>query len=159
MNDALRGGAERMPAGRELDALVAERVFGGPPVSAAPYAFLRTATGSHPGYGPCDGFGPKGECSVCTGLLEHDVPAYSTSMAAAWEVVEAMRARGPRFWWGIETAGWNVPDAQRARLFEGSVAIADGEAETAPLAICRAALAALPDAAAPPEQEGTNDGR
>lgn len=27
-------------------------------------------TSRHPYYGPCDGFGPKGECSQCTGFIE-----------------------------------------------------------------------------------------
>jgi hypothetical protein len=25
---------------------------------------------THEWYGPCDGFGPRGECSVCTGIIE-----------------------------------------------------------------------------------------
>ena len=31
--------------------------------------------GPHPQYGPCDGFGPGGACSACTGIIERESPA------------------------------------------------------------------------------------
>lgn len=51
----------------------------------------------HPFYGPCDGFGPKGECSVCTGVVEpmaytrrpnlRRVRAWAEYAQATWRIV------------------------------------------------------------------------
>jgi hypothetical protein len=72
---------------------------------------------------------------------------YPTDIAAAWEVVEKMQGGGPfKSWWSaIETPGWptGTDSKYTARVFEGSVCIANENADTAPLAICRAALAAI----------------
>lgn len=145
-----------MEAGRELDALIAEKLFGWKVRWDAmpPEGFDHAVEVWAPGweadkparYAWCDEW-PQTCASLPAGAVS--LPTYSTNIAAAWQVVEAFRARGPRFWWSLETAGWNVLDAQGVRLFEGSVAIADGGANTMPLAICRAALAALETTDAP----------
>jgi hypothetical protein len=56
----------------------------------------------HEWYGPCDGFGPGGECSVCTGLLERadgsiiksdgseeivKLPPFKTRARWAWNIL------------------------------------------------------------------------
>ena len=98
---------DEMPAGRELDALVAEKVMG------------------------WDHYPSKHEI----------VPAYSTDIAAAWEVVEKMRSDD---WWA-QIAQDNT-DIWDAKLWRGEpdrwfpTMETYGNAPTAPLAICRATL-------------------
>lgn len=94
-------GYETMPAGPELDRLVAERVMG---------------------WGPCTGVD-----------LEQWHP--STDIAHAWEVVERVRGGIGFSIQRCEMLGWLC----WFRSASDNVARAD----TAPLAICRAALLAL----------------
>ena len=68
------------------------------------------------------------------------VPAYSTEIAAAWQVVEKMMERG--WYLFLDTAGFDGEE-WRAQFRDPESRFARGEAATAPLAICRAALAAL----------------
>lgn len=91
-----------MEAGRELDALIAEKIMG------QDYS-LNSLEGS---------------------LVLKDPPHYSTNIAAAWEVVEKL---GPDWDLISMEQGWiaSVGSSERAR------------AETAPLAICLAALKAM----------------
>lgn len=124
-----------MKSGRELDALVAEKVFG---MHRHPGCDLDDhlraecyGTGTEEGYGP--------------------VVDYSTDIAAAWQVVEKLRSDGlgiilndtmgqyrGRFWRYDRSDGWDIdawilcPDTQFT-VWE----------ETAPLVICLAALKAL----------------
>lgn len=116
-------------AGRELDALVAERVMG-------------LTSFKHDGY--------DGECAKCG--FEWDphrggpgtacpIPdPYSTDIAAAWEVVEKLCASGKGF--TLEHPGFSpgTPDIHVFASFGMSPYMV---AETAPLAICRAALKAV----------------
>lgn len=70
-------------------------------------------------------------------------PRFSTQMAAAWRIVEAMRLSGYDFELTYENRTWECwfPHA----VYDAGHALAD----TAPLAICRACLKALaPDGAA-----------
>ncbi len=115
-----------MKAGRELDALVAEKVMG---------IELTITSQGHPYFR--DGT-----------LLRVPIAHYSTDIAAAWQVVEKMRDLGywcqmrnefeahdgPDCWAGFtphSTTGWNGrPDHWT-------------QAETLPLAICLAALKAV----------------
>lgn len=107
-----------LPAGPELDALIAERVLGYGGFWLVP---------PHPSL-----------------ELEWEVAPCSTNPAAAWLVVEAMEARGwvPCLKRNIERVEWEAtfwatpenPAMPRAVRIQ---------ADTAPLAICRAALAAL----------------
>jgi hypothetical protein len=101
-----------MKAGRELDALVAEKVMGLPPV-----------------YGP-------------TGIKwDGPIPAYSTDIAAAWEVVERIKGSQPESTFSIEWIGtqWRVDFVYQNYDWynEGD------QADTAPHAICLAALKAV----------------
>lgn len=125
---------DALPAGRELDALVAEKVFGWVWVredteqpDAVPYlvgphggAFYPSVANKYP------------ELSTAGG----DIPAYSTDIAAAWEVAMRFDSRG---------VTWNAYD----KLYQAEVTqykpetFASGRGETAPLAISRAALKAV----------------
>lgn len=119
---------DEMQAGREMDALVAERVMG----------WDRDVMG-------CLG-APKGakeydtQCHSWIGAWDENgnpnfLPHYSTDIAAAWQVVEWMKD------WNF-TLDWLGSDWQAMFQTED-----DGEffvnADTALLAICRAALKAL----------------
>lgn len=93
-----------MPAGPEMDALVAEKVM----------RYINWAFG---------------------------VPRYSESLDAAWEVVERMKSR-----WGEFSLKYGPYLVRDAKLTDGWMLEPDngsqfsGFGETAPLAICRAAL-------------------
>jgi hypothetical protein len=112
---------------RELDALVAEKVFG----------WQRCEAQLHPtdnrmirGVGYCPPNWGTGERDVDV------VPDYSTDIAAAWQVVEKMR--------GV-IVSINPPndahdDEWCVEWFDGVHTLDAACAATAPLAICRAAL-------------------
>lgn len=105
-----------LPAGPELDRLVAEDVM---------EWFVEDSGDGMPWFAVWPGDG--------TSRWVHQVAVWnpSTNMAHAWEVVERMRVHGSA---AIQSGdfGWEV-------IFGGSVGIAD----TAQLAICRAALKAM----------------
>jgi len=138
---------ESMPAGRDLDALVAEKVIG---ISVKwldcgdgrfPYKQTTLARNNQ--------LMKSGDTPV--GLRpEGDIPEYSTDISAAWEVVEKIKDnpkyggdfavhfmrspyRKPPSWW----AGFYSSDYDNCFQFPWS------EAETAALAICRFALLSI----------------
>ena len=127
---------DEMPAGVELDALIAERVIG---LTEFPHEW------DSDGYGSCRNC--SAECAYHSFRIDGPKncprpPDYSADIAAAWQVLEKLKERGffamvstptPGFknW---ECRGWQ-PDPDRNRF------IAHGK--TAALAICRAALLAL----------------
>lgn len=131
-----------MPAGWELNALVAERVFGRSwAVHGGRYVW-RDRESAGAAYSPYE-----------------PMPAFSTDLAAAFQVVEAMRGREVRSGYGdcCRHFGLDTPDiSDESPWCAGWHDYAGGEridsvearAETAPLAICRAALLAtlLPEA-------------
>lgn len=113
-----------LAAGRELDALVAERVMGWRSIGSD-----GISTFGDPPNDPLDLSG--------TGDGHFHVPRYSTDISAAWEVVEKAKD------WRITIDGgeyhgdsWGVKIANNDGYFYGF-------GDTAPLAICRAALAAV----------------
>lgn len=112
-----------MDAGRELDATVAEKVMG-----------LQVMI-HNPGSGEWRTLYAGGD----TPLL----PYYSSDPAAAWSVVERMRELG----WYWEIVGRSNEPYIGAWFYGGptnpSKGTHDGYADTMPLAVCRAALAAL----------------
>lgn len=142
-----------MPAGREMDALVAEKVMGWRawaerrgdytyivfqlPGEREPFAKYRNPEAERARYAPI-AFADIDEMKhvVC------DIPRYSTEIAAAWEVVSALGERAP-FPQYLEVANRYSDAAWIAKVFEGGVMVAEAYADTAPLAICRAALAAV----------------
>ena len=108
----------RMEAGPELDRLVAEQIMG-----------WREGQ---------DTLKLQGGMGI---LGEKALPRYSTDIAAAWEVVEALREKE----FVIDILGlledfivkiWNENESE-------GLSIAKASAEQAPLAICRAALIVL----------------
>jgi len=120
-----------MPVSRELDVLIAEKVFGcnvrrAP--SGAVYCNCERVT-------PLQ-FAPHGDLDLS------EIYDYSTDDAAAWGVVEGIR---DRFAFAIkeseDTEGWDACFFGRG----ANVGHWQAYAETAPLAICRAALLAVSD--------------
>lgn len=132
-----------MPAGREMDALIAEKVIR-----------WEVFYGEYKGYELLDdeiaqGYPPEEEVDG----VPFEIPNYSTDIAAAWEVVEQMRNTpckdGDHYcfelfatnkWAAVfkHHLGEMVPE-EGFKDFEYFMATA----ETAPLAICRAALKAM----------------
>lgn len=117
-----------MQAGRELDALVAEKVMGW----IGPIVWIEDEMG-------CDPYMfPPG---VIVSERDNDrmVPVYSTGIAAAWMVVDRMEERGWMARISREMGSWNCrfvrPEDTAGYVFD--------EDATAPLAICLAALRAV----------------
>jgi hypothetical protein len=135
-----------MEAGPEMDALVAERVMGWKrggandhtrPAHRPSKDFPGTVLGDFGGKGPHDYLespGPAGRIYFCGCPSSADLPAYSTSIADAWEVVEKFISAGCAGWVeGDGHTGYRAGCTSESGRFE-----TDGG--TAPLAICRAAL-------------------
>ena len=132
---------DEMEAGRELDALVAEKAMGwewrrfphaGDDVRAlvSPESWLFSAREKAIGD------------ERLAGGWNYNVPNYSTKIADAWEVVNAMRDRGL-------SVNINVDSPENSTLVSCSLhkpdlhetMVTEKIAETAPLAICLVALA------------------
>lgn len=121
-----------LSAGRELDRIVAERVFD--------WIALHDDGVSLSGVPPTQ---PKGFELAGTGIKGHwHVPRYSTDIAAAWQVVEQMHLLGN----ALALERWlDMPSKNKwLALFtlENGHDTGSHVAESAPLAICRAALVA-----------------
>lgn len=106
---------KNLEAGRELDALVAEKVMGW--------------TVALEDRGPCRVWRPHENSAE----RSQPIPPYSTSIEAAWEVVEKMRQR---------EFGFSLNDAWIA-WFLAAPNEYQADADTAPHAICLAALKAV----------------
>jgi hypothetical protein len=138
------------PPGRALDALVAEHVMG---LMVKPITFI-------------DGRGPRPERGTVgkpykmadgrMGVSALIIPSYSTEMAAAWEVVEKITqsiVEAKEGQWWLDGLGFNPDDTSDPRTDRwrcwftsergGARIEASAEADTAPLAICLAALRAV----------------
>lgn len=119
---------DEMPAGREMDALVAEKVMGWKREWVTNSATLmRREVFCPPGV---IGWISSGEKDG----IPNEVPYYSTSISAAWEVVEKMEADGVGCKLSNYAPGW------RAEFYKNE---GDAGADTAALAICRSALRAV----------------
>lgn len=145
-----------MQAGREMDAVIAERLFG--------YVWRRSsATGARCIYPatrwpewmtePADGT----ERLVGDWTMGRFTPTYSTDVADAWRVVEHFGARG----WALHLKAYrhvDVPPDMRHGAAFWSHAHYTGTilAPTSPLAICRAALS-IPAREGTEPTEGSND--
>jgi hypothetical protein len=129
---------DSMVAGRELDALVAERVLGWKLIDR-----IEMGWGEGPDVWDCTNGKDADECYSPT--RQHFAP--STDISAAWAVVERMAEDAHyldvTFEPEDESRTWNC----KLRL-AGSKGEVEAYADTAPLAICKAALAALAPAAA-----------
>lgn len=127
-------------AGRAMDALVAEKVMG----------WTRWEWERGDWDGPADAtIFAQHERSLAVYANGEEEPSFwfapSTDIAAAWQVVERMRDLG----WPWGGARWRVSEwtsprkAEFSAQFEKLNVTVGADAETAPLAICRAALAAV----------------
>ena len=112
-----------MDAGRELDALVAEKVMGYiPSIPPDPEGMLR----------------PGKEYPVVA-------PHYSTDIAAAWPLADIIRKRWPAFQLHADAVyGWRFSSDDDYVSYDGSV-IPDAEVyhDSMPLLLCLAALKAV----------------
>lgn len=131
--------AVAMKPGRELDALVAEKVMG--------VAFKDTTIGEEPWATKGLFLTRNGEPYQIHGYLMHgyvypEVREYSTDIAAAWGVVEKMQADG--WFWNIDCdCDGLVVGFGRGCEVGGGCEWYYEDAETAPHAICLAALKAM----------------
>ena len=137
---------DSLPAGPELDRLVAERVMGLIPCSSRFYTPLiagscNVITCEHTGITPLPCFDPK------------EPPPYSANISRAWEVVEKMQSiyqdisvhsiedeQGIR--WMCDIACWKKGKSEEDFSDWTVKWQVDARAHSAPLAICRAALRA-----------------
>jgi hypothetical protein len=109
-----------LPASVELDALIAEKVMGLKPCVDP----VGRCEGAHMTPPRCWGTGKGGS----------DLQPYSTSIAAAWEIVEILKGR-------IVIDHWNNDDYRVMLYIPSAGRSIEASGSTAPLAICRAALA------------------
>ena len=127
-----------LTAGHELDAMVAEKVMGWTAVEAK-YTGASSQWFVPSGVNPFSRPNPN---------MRQQVPAYSTDIAAAWLVVDKMLADGWELDTGIEKKA-RLEDGQWVVEFNSSTHNAEHSrgpraiAHTAPLAICKASLAAV----------------
>lgn len=146
-----------MPAGRELDALVGARVMGlvpGKDFGAWPghvwqldvfgeVDVLAFDTGEHSG--PCCTLCGQSYCQHCgqpPEVCEKVAPPYSTNMAFGWPVVERLRERG----FDVDVTarpGWQYGCRVAPKGAFNVAAVKFEAADSAPMAICLAALNAL----------------
>jgi hypothetical protein len=136
---------KQLEAGRELNIAVAERVIG---------ITVKYASGTP--YDPSQlapWVNPERDLIMDGSWARAQIPPYSEGIAAAMLVVEAMRARG--CWLDLNYMT-DSTDRSRSSAVAGFFregargCVGSAGAETAPLAICLAALRAL--AAHPPDQ-------
>lgn len=113
---------EQMKPGRELDARIAREVFK-----------MTVSLGDIPG---------RLEKDFYTGQLM-PIPRYSNSIADAWEVVEKLSKRGEWTLFGQEGIGWEAKFYSSTGGMDAVVTRVSALENTAPLAICLAALKAL----------------
>lgn len=151
MTPPTRGQILAEPAGDQLDRWVDEFVFGALPVTCHHDTLMPN---------PRPAPGVRRLCSDCGCIWGHDDPlpvgvkrpreAFSFNIAAAWEVVERL-AGSPR---GQDADGWIIelqapPNPDDLGRWCAAVYRYDGSgpglvgADSAPLAICRAALLAV----------------
>ena len=126
-----------MEAGREMDALVAEKVMGLVPCQH-----------------PCHDIGnPRYQSGPCharpdSPQLGGETAPYSTCISAAWEVVEKINGRySLSIYHAVAVSsvmtGWTIGLAESVYPPGRKDEAVWGRAETLPLAICRAALKAV----------------
>lgn len=128
MNGQPQGQVLSRDASRELDALIAEKVMDW---TWRTYWRPEEARALFPP--PCEGSYAMGDA----------YPEYSTDIAAAWLVVEKLESGG--YCVHVENFPPSTPAAYRwrAHVETAELSIGYGDADSAPLAICRAALAAM----------------
>lgn len=140
-----------LPPGRELDALVAEKVMGQVPCSGWRYASLGSAGGPVAMGTACEH--EAGRCYPAYGSTGVDAVEgplrYSTDIAAAWAIVDHLLTTkvADKFDVSYDGAFWDAHFLQ-TRQTDTPGALCEyrnvyAEAKTAAYAICRAALKAI----------------
>lgn len=136
--------ATRYEAGRELDALIAERVMGEVDARCpCGDGLSRTMTRSGATMAEAEAMLRADYAARVAGGMkmwpaEYCGPAYSEEIGAAWLVVEKLREQGFGFTIDVDEGDNSACFADSSGVYEAEIS-----ATTAPLAICRAALAAL----------------
>lgn len=124
-----------MNAGIELDILIAEKIFG--------LEVVKNKSGSKRGGFYYSVGEPDWDDFYGDMQLANPVPIYSLDIATAWEVVEKLFELG----WDCEVSMYRAEQGPRyrvdVRVIEHQEHGATEFADTAPLAICLAALKAL----------------
>lgn len=128
---------DTLEAGRELDALVAEYVFGWTDLKDSRHW-------KGPGLECWRPTGPPGKIGTHPGGFVCEVPHYSTMLVPAWEIVEKYKERMQCMAWEPHESEWSVTiwvDLPNDKLEGGYWT--SGNAASFPLAVCRAALKAV----------------
>lgn len=130
-----------LPAGEALDALVAERVMHLPPEQWRSRCYVERHSFDNYEFDGTDEHGWCYTCRECVGAVGGKVPPrFSTDIAAAWTVVEHLTASTG----GLIGYGFQLTDCRPGlgwlADFQAPTRGNRGPGETAPLAICRAAL-------------------
>jgi|SRR3990167_6605526 len=126
---------DEMEAGRELDALVAEKVMGWHLVTDYDYTPPEDQWHNAAGFAAV----AAGNKLIDGKTLRGWSP--STDIAAAWDLFVKLAAPPHRFYLSYDAEDGELPASWD--VFEGSDWFLVASADTAPLAICRAALKAL----------------
>lgn len=122
-----------MPAGREMDALVAEKVLGLQPCDAWEMFHWSMSGGEYIHH-------PE-RCIHGNKCYPVDFcPEYSNNIYSAWKVMEKIIEYGPAIRWDIEENYWYCTLWYSS---DPNDVLCEGQADTASLAICRAALLAM----------------
>jgi hypothetical protein len=138
-----------MPAGKEIDALVAEKVMGWNwvfrPDNVPEYSNIDGTPNGRPKY-----IVPPAIPAYTwnTAWMAIDLPNYSTNISDAWEVVEKMMEDGDVFLEYWSDNEWFVANKSLGVRDDAIVARCDGKKSgksSVSLAICRAALLAKLD--------------
>lgn len=139
-----------MPAGRELDARVAEKVmdlrqpddFG----TTERHQWARDDESEYGTYYCKRCFAQSqawaNEADLVAGPCDHEPPPYSTNMTFAWPVVERLRERG----FDVDVTarpGWQYGCRVAPKGAFNTPAVKFEAADSAPMAICLAALRAV----------------
>ena len=138
---------DKLEAGRELDALVAEKVMGWKPWP------IQIGTREHTYYFNADGFVDGAMIHLFDDEYLWDGPDFSKDIAAAWQVVERLVNEGfctgllfdDNGHWALVNDGMqNVPIGDEPEYIATTFFVEkELWCDTAPLAICRAALKAV----------------
>lgn len=124
-----------LPAGRELDAVIAQTLFG----------YKRPGPESPVGWLCKTNMGPFADCDCESHLESEKCPDYSTNMEDAWQVVEKLRRDG----YEVELDGFDLcGNAIWECVLNGHGHEYGGKSKEPAEAICRAALKAI-EATAP----------
>jgi hypothetical protein len=119
-----------MPAGREMDKLIAIEIFKLPEIELddanCPYCGEEMWHGQY-----------RARCTNCNEWRYSPYKEYSSEIADAWEVVEKMQGD----WWKMEfLTGIHVAEFEKPNMKCEDQTYHEAQADTMPLAICRAAL-------------------